>query len=432
MTLRDFAIEVVTTLRNAGFEALWAGGCVRDQLLGRIPKDYDVATNARPDDIRRVFGRRRTVPIGAAFGVIAVIGPKPLGTIDVVTFRRDAAYSDGRHPDSVTFTNAAEDAARRDFTINGLFLDPLNEQVIDYVGGLQDLERRVVRAIGDPHRRIAEDKLRMMRAIRFAAGFEFELDAECLAAIREHAAEISHVSIERITAELRRMLQHSQRRRAAQLLVAARLLPMLLPEGCDAYVWDLDTGLGNKLWNDALAMLDRLDDNPPVAVALAILLRPICGPLAPQRLPVADLGARWRLTNEEQQIIGHVLEHEQVVLEAHQRFWPRVQQLLIRPYAVELVTYAAAAAGGVDGGVDGGEDGVRFCREKLALPAHLLNPPPLITGQDLRRLGIPPGPAYRVLLQTVRDAQLAGELTSPADALGWVSRQRQPECSDMP
>src|SRR5262245_11907033 len=160
-----FALEIAQKLRAAGFEALWAGGCVRDELLGLVPKDYDVATSATPDQIRDLFGHRRTLPIGAAFGVITVLGTRAAGQIEVATFRSDAAYSDGRHPDSVTFTTAKHDAQRRDFTINGLFFDPVAEQVVDYVDGQQDLTRRVIRAIGDPRLRIGEDRLRMLRAV---------------------------------------------------------------------------------------------------------------------------------------------------------------------------------------------------------------------------------------------------------------------------
>ena len=170
---RRFALDVVRRLRGAGFEAYWAGGCVRDQLLGRTPKDYDVATNAMPEQVRQLFGRRRTLAIGAAFGVIAVIGPKPAGTVEVTTFRRDAAYSDGRHPDSVAFSSPEEDASRRDFTINGLFYDPVEDRVIDYVGGQADLAAGRIRAIGNARDRFAEDKLRMLRAVRFAATFAF-------------------------------------------------------------------------------------------------------------------------------------------------------------------------------------------------------------------------------------------------------------------
>ena len=199
---RDFAEEVVRKLQSAQFQAYWAGGCVRDQLLGRVPKDYDVATNAQPEQIREVFGRRRTLAIGAAFGVITVLGPKPAGQVDVATFRRDAHYSDGRHPDSVTFSSAEEDASRRDFTVKGLFFDPLSETVIDYVGGQEDLRGRVVRAIGDPQARLAEDKLRMLRAVRFAAVLDFQLDRATLEAITAMADQLPAVSPERIAARI--------------------------------------------------------------------------------------------------------------------------------------------------------------------------------------------------------------------------------------
>ena len=169
---RHFATEVVRRLRSADFEAFWAGGCVRDALLGRTPIDYDVATSAKPEQVRELFGHRRTLAIGAAFGVIAVLGPRRAGQVQVATFRADSAYSDGRHPDQVTYTTAEADAQRRDFTINGLFFDPLTETVHDYVGGREDLRRGVIRAIGDPHERIREDKLRTApgRAIRGDAG----------------------------------------------------------------------------------------------------------------------------------------------------------------------------------------------------------------------------------------------------------------------
>ncbi len=162
---RQFAIDVVVQLRNAGYEALFAGGCVRDLLLHRLPKDYDVATNATPEQVRQCFGFRRTIPVGEAFGVISVIGPKPAGHVEVATFRRDSPYSDGRHPDEVTFCSAEEDAQRRDFTMNGLFLDPINHEVLDYVDGQSDLSNQVVRAIGDPFARFEEDRLRLLRAV---------------------------------------------------------------------------------------------------------------------------------------------------------------------------------------------------------------------------------------------------------------------------
>src|SRR5882757_9145104 len=170
---RAFALEIAQKLRAAGYESLWAGGCVRDELLGITPKDYDVATSATPDQVRDLFGHRRTLPIGAAFGVVTVLGPRAAGQIEVATFRTDATYTDGRRPDSVHFTTAEHDAQRRDFTINGLFYDPIAKQVVDYVHGQNDLQAHIVRAIGDPHSRLSEDKLRLLRAVRFAAAFDF-------------------------------------------------------------------------------------------------------------------------------------------------------------------------------------------------------------------------------------------------------------------
>ncbi len=195
-----------------------------------MPKDYDVATSATPDEIRNLFGRRRTLTVGAAFGVVTVLGPRAAGQIEVATFRTDAAYSDGRHPDAVTFTDAEHDAQRRDFTINGLFFDPVAEKIVDYVGGREDIERRIVRAIGDPRLRLSEDRLRMLRAVRFAATFNFEIEPQTFAAIQTMAGEITSVSPERIGMEIRRMLVDPNRACALELLCDSRLLQHVLPE----------------------------------------------------------------------------------------------------------------------------------------------------------------------------------------------------------
>src|SRR2546421_7584616 len=204
MTEREFAIDVVRRLQEAGHQALWAGGCVRDELLGLVPKDYDVATSARPDEVRRLF--RRTVAVGASFGVVNVLGPRDADAplqVEVATFRSDVGYSDGRRPDQVVFSSDREDALRRDFTINGMFFDPLAGKLIDYVGGQADLKARVLRAIGDPAVRFTEDKLRLLRAVRFATRFDLTLDAATANAVRAMAPEITVVSAERIAKELR-------------------------------------------------------------------------------------------------------------------------------------------------------------------------------------------------------------------------------------
>jgi tRNA nucleotidyltransferase/poly(A) polymerase len=194
------------------------------------PKDYDVATDAVPDRIREIFGRKKTLAMGAAFGVITVLGGKRAGQIDVATFRRDAAYSDGRHPDAVSFADPEQDAQRRDFTINGLFYDPLDSRVIDFVGGQEDLQAGLVRAIGDPNARIAEDKLRMLRAVRFASRFGFLLERGTAQAIEQHAGELVIVSAERVAAELRMILTHDSRQRGVEMLAKTGLLEVVLPE----------------------------------------------------------------------------------------------------------------------------------------------------------------------------------------------------------
>ncbi len=418
MTPREFAVEVVQSLRRAGFEALWAGGCVRDEQMGLVPKDYDVATSARPEQVREVLGRARTLPVGAAFGVVLVVGPKSAGNIDVATFRRDAGYSDGRRPDSVTYSSAAEDAARRDFTINGLFFDPLTGRVIDYVDGLADLQRRVIRAIGDPHQRIAEDKLRMLRGIRFAAQFEFELDAACLAAIRDHAHEIWQVSVERIVGELRLMLRGTHRARAARLLAESRLLPQLLPEGRTAWSWSDAEEPPQGAWAQTLRMLESLGPQATPSVALALLLRPVCGVVAREPLAVSELAQRWRLTNDESAILAHLLEHEGHILRARSLPWPQLQRLLVLEHQDELLQYAQVVAS-VE---NRGQDDLAYCRERLAAPAAVWNPPQLISGNDLKALGIPAGPAYRRILNAVRDAQLEGQIDHRADALELARR----------
>ena len=221
MTEREFATEVVRTLQQAGFRALWAGGCVRDELLGLTPNDYDVATDARPEQVANLF--RRSIAIGAAFGVVEVIGPRGDDrqhlTVEVATFRSDGVYIDGRRPESVTFSSPELDAQRRDFTINGMFFDPIAGQLHDFVGGQIDLEAKVLRAIGDPVARFTEDKLRVLRAVRIAARFELSIDPATLAAAQQIAAQIIVVSAERIAEELRKLLTHPTRARGVKLLI---------------------------------------------------------------------------------------------------------------------------------------------------------------------------------------------------------------------
>lgn len=396
-----FAEEVVRRLRAAGFAAFWAGGCVRDRLLGRTPKDYDVATDATPPVIQKLFGRHRTLAVGASFGVITVKGPRAAGMIEVATFRKDAAYSDGRHPDSVTFSSAEEDAKRRDFTVNGLFFDPVENRVIDYVGGQVDLAARRLRAIGDARERIAEDKLRMLRAIRFSASLGFDLEAATLAAIREMAGQITAVSAERIAMEMRRMLVEPGRVRAVELLLesnlAAFVLPEILPNSPD----------DKKMLDESLAVLGRLAE-PNFPFALATLLHKQVSPEA-----AASICRRWKLSNEETDRVVWLLRHRDSLADAKSLRWSRLQPILIAAGIGDLLAFLEAVS-------PAAAESAAFCREKLNLPSETLDPPPFVTGDDLIALGIPQGPQYRVLLEEIRDMQLDEKLKNREDALQYA------------
>jgi poly(A) polymerase len=398
---RRFAVDVVRRLRAAGFEAYWAGGCVRDRLLGRTPKDYDVATNAEPAQIRALFGRRRTLAIGAAFGVISVIGPKPAGMVEVTTFRRDAAYSDGRHPDSVTFSSAEEDASRRDFTINGLFYDPVEDRVLDFVDGQKDLAEGRLRAIGCARDRFAEDKLRMLRAVRFTAAFGFAIDEETRRAIAEMAAEIRVVSPERIAMEMRRLLADAGRVEGVGLLVETGLAREILPEIAGP------EGVATRS-----SALSRLGPDAGFLVALAALLMPFVDAGG-----AAEVCRRWRLSNKETERVAWLVEHHAALHGAATLPWSKLQPLLVAEGIDDLLTLTEAAS-------PSGVEAAAHCRQLLTQPPETLDPPPLLTGDDLRSSGIPPGPQYRMILERARAAQLDGLIRTKAEALALARGER--------
>jgi tRNA nucleotidyltransferase/poly(A) polymerase len=406
-TDRQFAADVTGKLQAAGFTALFAGGCVRDDLLGLTPKDYDVATNATPGEVRELFGYKRTLAIGESFGVITVLGPRSVQPIEVATFRRDGGYSDGRRPDSVEFTDAREDAERRDFTINGMFYDPLTDTVIDYVGGQDDLKRKLIRAIGDAAARIQEDKLRMLRGVRFAATYRFSIEAQTLAAIQNMAPEINAVSPERIGAELTRMFGHPNYNTAYQLLLESNLWQEVLPR-------DL---LGDTAsHNTRLHQMDRLrissGSTNQVAAVIAILLRPVLveHDLKKTGRLLAQLQHAWKLSNERIKSIGWIVNAASALSDCHTKKWSEVQPWLI-PSDADVALDVLEA---VD--VDAA-DSVAFAREKRTLPKEALNPQPFLTGQDLIAMGITPGPRFKTVLQAIRAGQLDGEIKTREQAL---------------
>ncbi len=395
---RAFALTIVRQLCDAGYEALWAGGCVRDYLLGHEPKDYDVATSARPEEIRELFGKRRTLALGAAFGVITVLGGGPREPIEVATFRTDIDYLDGRHPNQVAFTDAKHDAQRRDFTINGLFYDPIHEKLIDYVDGESDLQAKMVRAIGDPAARFAEDKLRMLRAIRFATALDFSIDEETLSAVREMASEISVVSAERIGAELRRMLVDRHRARAVQLLQETGLLHHVAKD-C--------ASLSEPDFLATLEVLRRLQ-KPSLPLALAALLHKV-GDDGVGRAVSRDL----RFTTKEGDLTQWLLSNVRLIGEAGKLPWPEIQPLLAHPDGAKLVAFYEALAGGED-------VASAFCRAKMGLPRPELDPDPLVSGNDLIAHGVQPGPLFSKLLKHLRSEQLEGHIQNRQQALNLV------------
>ena len=402
---REFAFEVVARLRRAGYEAVWAGGCVRDELLGRTPSDYDIATSARPTAVREIFGHRRTLAVGAAFGVITVLGPKPAGQVEVATFRADAPYTDGRHPAGVTFCGAREDALRRDFTINGLFFDPLEDEVIDYVGGQLDLADGIVRAIGVPSMRFGEDHLRMLRAVRFSAGFGFPLERETRRAIESMAHLVESVSPERIAAELRAMCSRPGRSEAISLLVDTGLVEPVFHEFSDK---------PSAFWSSAATILDAIDE-PDLPLALAILCRD-------DAAAMSRLGKRLRLANHERKLAAWLVSAVTAIVSATavdgpaSLPWSELQPWLADAHRFRLADLLRAlAANGITA-----TETAAWVSQQVERPATDLDPPPLLGGDALIALGVPAGPAVGQALRRLRNLQLDGRLASQAEAVEQV------------
>ncbi|MHC4127893.1 MAG: CCA tRNA nucleotidyltransferase [Planctomycetota bacterium] len=388
--LRTAAVQVVRTLIDAGHEAYFAGGCVRDRLMGGEPTDYDIATDARPEAVSTLY--RRAQRVGEAFGVMLV---KHHGhPIQIATFRTEGVYSDGRHPDSVSFSDAEHDARRRDFTINGLFEDPLADKVIDYVGGRADLAAGVIRAIGDPEARLREDALRMLRAVRFAARFEFAIEGGTGEAIRAAAGDLRGVSRERIGQELKWMLSHPNRAVAARELQSLGLDGAVLQEPCvTAAPRRLECLPADAPYPTALAawLLDRTDEAPDLI----------------------EQARRWArsllLSNADRDALCRNLEIHRTLTGP----WPQLgvagqKRLAARPEFEQAL--AVLKAGDNEAFVD-----VR--RQVEALARTQIAPPPLISGEDLIGLGLTPGPLFKQVLDSVYDAQLEGSLGDKAEAL---------------
>jgi poly(A) polymerase len=441
MTEREFAVDVVRSLQQAGFTALWAGGCVRDELLGLHPNDYDVATDARPDQVMKLF--RRCVPVGASFGVIEVVGPRgPHGrhlAVEVATFRSDGTYSDGRRPDSVMFSTPEEDARRRDFTINGMFFDPVTGTLHDFVGGRADLEAKVLRAIGEPVERFTEDKLRVLRAVRIAARFELEIDPATLAAAKLMAAEIRVVSAERIAEELRKLMTHPNRARGLRLLREFDLVEPILPELVPTFT--LPQGLPaaptGTLWEHTVWVVELLAGDVSFPLAFAALLHDVGKPRVVGRTAdrytfhghehigkkmAEEIADRLKLSTAEKARTSWLVERHQYLADAPTMRPSRLKPILVHPGIEELLALHRADALATGKGLEH----VEFCERMLReTPPEELNPPPAVTGEDLIALGLKPGPEFKPLLDSVREAQLEGRVRTREEAVRLVEELRR-------
>ena len=414
-TPHSFAVSVVERLQEAGHVAVFAGGCVRDMLLAsdRLapPDDYDVATDATPQRVRELFGRKSTLAVGESFGVIIVIGPKIDGRhlqVEVATFRSEGEYSDGRRPDKVVFCTAEEDAARRDFTINGMFYDPLNDRVLDYVGGQDDLENGIVRAIGDPHARIAEDKLRMLRAVRFTARFGFALDRATEAAIEKHAAEITVVSWERITQELAKILRHPRRSYGVRLATQVGLLAHALPE----------LPLHTAEFEETLGILATFQE-PSLPLALAALLhtRPPGTVRRPKGGTVSAIGRRLKLSNDDREATVWLVEQLPAITEFGSLELADQKLMLVDPRSPDLIELGRAKLVASNRSTSPVDQAAEFLK---STSRTVLCPEPLIDGAALKSLGMKPGPEFKDVLNQVRRLQLNEQIATYDEALAIV------------
>jgi len=454
---RKHAVEIVRTLRQAGHRAYLVGGCVRDLLLGREPADYDIATDATPDEVMRICPE--TYAVGAQFGVVLVpaisgrdapcrVLPAPAGNpgaaspisrvVEVATFRSDVGYSDGRHPDQVRYSkDPREDVHRRDFTINGMLLDPVTDEVLDFVGGRKDLDAGIIRTIGDAAHRFSEDKLRMLRAVRFAARFDYTIEPSTFATIQKLAARIHQVSPERVRDELTKMLTEGRASQAFRLLDQTGLLHEVLPEievmkGVEQPPEFHPEG---DVFVHTMLLLDKLPHPCPPTLAWGALLHDVGKPptfrVAPDRIRfdghveigvrmAQDICRRLRFSNEDtDQILAlvdnhmrfaHVLRMKESTLKKFLRM-PRFEEHL------ELHRIDCQAS-------HGDLTSYNFSRDKLAsIPPEKMRPQPLITGHDLVAAGYVPGPLFKQILSAVEDLQLEGRLQSKEEAMEFVRRE---------
>jgi len=428
------ACGIIAKLADAGYTSYLVGGFVRDKVRGVPPEDYDIATAARPEDIQKLF--KQTIPVGVSFGVVlVVVNGLPY---EVATFRSDIGYSDGRHPDSVRFSGPKEDVLRRDFTINGMFYDPGTDCVIDYVGGKEDIEKRLIRTIGDPEERFAEDKLRLLRAPRFAAKLDYKIEPQTANAIRKHAAEITGVSAERIREEISKILIGPHPRRGIELAGDFGLLKHILPE--------IETMKGvpqpaefhpeGNVWEHTMLAFDHLPASPEIELAMAALLHDVGKPLTfkeEDRIRFnghAEIGAeltekimrRLRFSKNQQDLVVDLVRQHHKFMEV-QNMRPSTLKRFLRTERfdlhLELHRIDCIAS-------HGNLENYEFCRARIEefskQAENALHPVLLLSGDDLIEMGLKPGPEFGRILKELEDAQLEGSVVTREDAISLVRR----------
>ena len=429
---RSLAGEIVARLQATGFTAFWVGGCVRDFLLGREPQDFDIATDAKPEQVEKLF--KKTIPVGKKFGVIIVVEDGQ--QFQVATFRAEADYQDGRRPEKIVFANAEADALRRDFTVNGLFYDPLTKKTHDWVGGEKDLREKIIRSIGAPEERFGEDHLRMLRTVRFAAQLNFEIEPETFTAVQRLAAKIKIISAERVRDELLKLFSSPHASRGLVLLRDSGLLEHILPELVATMACEQSPNFHpeGSVFNHICLMLEKLPADGNDSLPWAVLLHDIAKPVTAERDPKTGaihfyghekVGAemaekilqRLRFPKQQTEIIVEAVRHHMQFKDVKQMRKATLRRLLLREtFPLELELHLLDCLGS-----NGDLEFYNFLVEQAAeLEKQPTIRPPLLTGKDLIALGVKPGPALGALLHEIRERQLADELTTPDAAQAWV------------
>ncbi|NWK56225.1 CCA tRNA nucleotidyltransferase [Verrucomicrobiaceae bacterium N1E253] len=439
--LQTAAHRIARRLIDDGHTTYFAGGCVRDALLEKTPKDYDLATSATPDEVQALFPKSNA--IGAHFGVILVKEAEYF--FEIASFRHDGSYTDGRHPDSVTFSTPEEDAQRRDFTVNGLFQDPLSGRIIDYVGGQNDLKTKTLRAIGEPSQRFQEDALRLMRAIRFATVLNFEIEPSTWQAIHDHAELLGQISKERIREEFVRILLAPSRARGFELLTQSGLMHHIIPEvydliGCEQPPqWHPE----GDVYQHTRIMLDMLKQEPSEALALAVVLHDIGKPATYSYDPAEDrirfnghdrVGAemsesilrRLKCSNQTIEAVQAMVANHMNFMNVQKMRTAKVKRFMARTtFEDEMELHRVDCAS--SNGLTDNYDFLRLKEEEFA--AEPLIPTPLVTGKDLIDLGLTPGPHFKEILASIQTEQLEGRLHDREQALEWTRKSLMPHYS---